>query len=89
MQFTEDCKDYEKVKEAFINKFGERDCPEDKIKSTIDPVLDPNNLTDSLKRISRNYEKAMLDEGTKFSLLKNQPRGHTSLAPSVLCRQPL
>lgn len=51
--------------------------------------MDPNNLTDLLNKINRDYEKFKLDEDTKFSVLKNQLRGHTTLPQFGPCRHTL
>lgn len=52
-------------------------------------VLAPKTLTDPLNKISRDYGRARLDNETTFHLLKNQLRGHTSLAQIGPGCQPL
>lgn len=51
-EFTEDGTGYDKVKTAFIDKFGKRDRPEDKVRRVLEAVLDPKHPTYLLNKIS-------------------------------------
>lgn len=54
-QHTKDGKDYKKVMKALINEFGKKDCPEYKVWKALEAVLNKNNLTDWLNKMSCYY----------------------------------
>lgn len=55
------------LKRALIEKFGRKDRSEDKVRKSLEAGLDQKMLLDSLNNINRLYERAKLDEETKFS----------------------
>lgn len=85
-KFTEEDKDYEKVKQGLVDKLGRKHHPENKVRRMLEAKLNQKKLLNSLKKINRLYGRAKLNKETKFSFLKSQLRDHKSLEQFVLCQ---
>lgn len=67
---TEEGEDYKAVKRSFINRFGNRQEPEDSIRSATIATLNNADLVRSLQSMDTMFEKAGFNDAVKFGLLR-------------------
>lgn len=87
-QFTEEERDYGQVRQAFVDKFGRKDRPQDELRKKPKAKVHQQELLNSLKKILACLNRKM-DRQTRFSLLKNQLRGYESFAQLVIPPAPV
>lgn len=67
--FTEQGKDYDKVKHALVDKFGRK--ARQKVTNAMKAILDQSEFLISFNKVICLHEREKLNEVTKSSFLKN------------------
>ena len=75
-----DGSDYQKVKKALVERFAPVESPEDVIRDAMAARLSFGDLSGSLHKADRLYEKAGFNDEAKFRLIRNAVMEHLELA---------
>ena len=79
-------RNYENVKQVFIEKFAKPTNILDEIHQALDSTIDPSELMASMEQIDRLFEKAKFDERAKFGLLRQKLAPYSEILAFVVFR---